>query len=99
MKNVSIFTDYLQELYRISAKIDRATAADAELVQIQQIQARIENGYTRGYFSLEKRQALRRTAEILLDECREVIRLNAAVKEIEKEIRAERRKEARRRSA
>lgn len=75
MKNVSIFTDYLQELLRISAKIDRATA---------------------GYFSLEKRQALRRTAEILLDECREVIMINAEVKAIEKEIRAERRKEARR---
>lgn len=96
MKNASIFTDYLQELYRISAKIDRATATDADLVQLQQIQERITAGYNRGYFSLEKRQALRRTAEILLDECREVITINAEVKAIEKEIRAERRKEARR---
>lgn len=95
MKGTSIFTDYLQELYRISVKIDRATATEADLVQLQQIQVKITNGYNKGYFSLEKRQALRRAAEILLDECREVIRINAEVKAIEKEIRAERRKEAR----
>ena len=95
MKGTSIFTERLQALTRISAKIDRATIKDADLITLQRISAAIDRDYTTGYYGLSQRQTLRSTAAYLIDAAREGIRLNEYVKQASREIEKARRAERR----
>lgn len=95
MKGTSIFTEYLQELTRYSAKIDRATFREADFVELQKLQERITAAYNHNYFTLERRQMLRRIACHLTDEGREAIRITEEAKRISREIDKQRRAEKR----
>lgn len=92
---VNIFTEKLQELTRISAKISRATFNGSDLVNLQKLQASIDNLYSDGCIKYRHKKILWNLTELLLDEGREVIRLNESVKQIEKEIRNAERKHRR----
>lgn len=95
MKGTSIFTEYLQELTRYSAKIDRDTFREADFVELQKLQERITAAYNNNYFTLERRQMLRRIACHLTNEGREAIRITEEVKRISREIDKQRRAEKR----
>ena len=92
---MSIYTSKLQEIARYSAKIDNATVKESDFVAMQKLSDSIIDGYNKGYFSLRQRGVLRSAVEMLIDDCRDVLRVNAEVKRISAEIRKERLSELR----
>ena len=90
---VSRYTDKLRELADFSGKIDRAIVNDADFLHIQQVRDKIEFDHAAGDYSEKQYRHLINIAFYLVDECRDVLNLNARVKEIEREIIKERRRE------
>lgn len=91
---MSIYTECLQRLAKYSAKIDNAKVTENDFIELQRIREEIAGDYNREYFCLRDRNILYGITEKLIDDCKEVIRINSAIQEIEKEIRKQRRKEA-----
>ena len=91
---MSLYTENLQILTNLSKKIDKATANKNDLEALETL----KNDFTRqaaaGYYSREKCEILTTIAAAELEEVREVIALNEAIKATTKRINAERRKEA-----
>lgn len=91
---MSLYTENLQILVNLSKKIDKATANKKDLEALETL----KNNFTRqagaGYYNREKCEILTTIAAAELEEVREVIALNEAIKATTKEINAERRKEA-----
>lgn len=91
---MSLYTESLQQFAKYSKKIDNAAVTEKDLLELQRIKEEIAGDYNKEYFSLRDRNILHAITEKLIDDCKEVIRVNYAIKEIEKEIRKQRRKEA-----
>lgn len=91
---MSLYTENLQILTNLSKKIDKATANKNDLEALETL----KNDFTRqaaaGYYNREKCEILTTIAAAALDEVREVIAINEAIKATTKRINAERRKEA-----
>ncbi len=91
---MSVYTETLKELARYSKRIDDAKANDTDFVELQKLRDRIIEWEHHGYYNSNKRKQLWNICNDLVDECREVIRLNESVRQIDREIRRERRKQA-----
>lgn len=91
---MSLFTENLQILVNYSKKIDKATANNKTLEELERMQADFTRQAGAGYYTRQKCEILQTIAAAELDEVREVIAINKEVKKIEKEINAARRKEA-----
>lgn len=98
MKGTSIFTEYLQELTRYSAKIDRATISEKDHEALKAFQEKLPEvtDYGEGgYINPKQKTILTDTARFLIREAEAVIDLNKRVKQIEKEATAAARNAAR----
>lgn len=91
---MSLFTENLQVLVKYSKKIDRATATAADLANLETLKADFLRQKEAGYFNEKHREILTNIAAAELDEMREVISINEEVKEIGRQITADRRREA-----
>lgn len=91
---MSLFTENMQLLTSYSKKIDKATATEKDAEALKNLIVTFENQKTAGYYNGDKCEILTTIAAAELDEVREVIALNAAIKETSREITAARRKEA-----
>lgn len=91
---MSLFTENLQFLTNLSKKIDKATATEKDAEAIKNLIVTFENQKTAGYYNGEKCEILTTIAAAELEEVREVIALNEAIKATTKRLNAERRKEA-----
>ena len=89
---VSRYTDKLRELADFSAKIDRAIVNDADFLNIQRVRDKIEFDHAAGDYTEKQYRHLINIAFYLVDECRDVLSLNARIKEIERDSAAQRRK-------
>ena len=87
---MSIYTERLKEIANFSGKIDRATVKESDFVVLQQLSAKICEDYNHGYYTMRQRSVLRSAVDMLIDDCRDVLRVNAEVKEIERSIRKQR---------
>lgn len=91
---MSLFTENMQILTNFSKKIDKATATEKDAEALKNLIFTFENQAKARYFDEKHRDILTTIAAAELDEVREVIALNAAIKETSREIRAARRQEA-----
>lgn len=91
---MSLFTENLQILVNYSKKIDKATANNKTLEELERMQADFTRQASAGYYNREKCEILTTIANAHIDEVREVIALNAAIRETSHEINAARRREA-----
>jgi len=82
--NHIIFAEYLEALAKHSRKIGNMRGLDAGFLELQKLQAEIENS---PYFGGGSRRSLEAIAFLLADDYREAIALNRRVKEISKEAR------------
>lgn len=87
---MSIYTETLKELAKWSGKIDNAKITENEFVALQRKRDQITEQYNHGYFNMKQRNILRGIAEQLVDDARDVLRVNEEVKAIEREIRKQR---------
>lgn len=87
---MSIYTETLKELAKWSGKIDNAMITENDFVVLQRKREQITEQYNRGYFNMKQRNILRGIAEQLVDDARDVLRVNEEVKAIEREIRKQR---------
>lgn len=94
MNGTSMFTEELQELYRTSSKIDRATVKAADLDALRSFRKKLPEQLD-VYLTFKQYIILRDTAKFLIDEAERVIDLNRRVKEISREIEKARRAERR----
>ena len=90
---MSIFSENLQKLTRAAGKISRATIKENDFVDLQKLRDKIQDQYATGRINAKEKQILRNTAEYLIDEARETLRVNAEIKRIGQEISKARRKE------
>lgn len=84
---MSIYTERLKKIASFSAKIDRAAVNESDFVELQRLADKIIDDYNSRYYSMQQRNVLRSAVNILIDECRGVLRVNAEVKEISRSIR------------
>ena len=87
---MSIYTETLKELAKWSAKIDNAKITENDFVVLQRQRERITELHNRGYFNMKQRNILRGIAEQLVDDARDVLRVNQEVKATEREIKKQR---------
>lgn len=90
---VSRYTDKLRELSDFSARIDRAIVDENDFLHIQRVRDKIEFDHAAGDYTEKQYRHLINIAFYLVDECRDVLRLNERIKEIEREITKQRRGE------
>ena len=90
MRVYSIYTQLLDELLKYSKKNDTASVKFKDLAALQDLEEKINNLYSRNYYSFAEYR-------ILIDLCaqtkttmREVIRVNNEVKALEKTIKKSR---------
>lgn len=105
MKGTSIFTEYLQELTRYSAKIDRATISEKDHEALKAFRETLKAFREKlpevtdygegGYINPRQKIILTDTVRFLIREAEAVIDLNKRVKQIEKEATAAARNAAR----
>ncbi len=91
---MSLYTENLQILTNLSKKIDKATANKNDLETLENLKAAFIKQSNAGYYNREKCEILTTIAAAHVEEVREVIAINEAIKATHKEINAERRKEA-----
>lgn len=91
---MSLFTENMQLLTSYSKKIDKATATEKDAEALKNLIFTFENQAKSRYFDEKHRDILTTIAAAELEEVREVIALNAAIKETSREINAARRREA-----
>lgn len=91
---MSLFTENLQILTNYSKRIDKATANKKDLEELEKAAEVFERQTNAGYYTREKCEILKTIAAAHVEEVREVIALNEAIKATTKEINASRRKEA-----
>lgn len=92
---MSIYTETLKELAKYSKRIDDAKVNENDFVELQKLRDQIIMREHHGYYDSKKRKMLWNICDDLVNECREAIRVNEAVRKIHREIARERRKEAR----
>ena len=91
---MSLFTENLQILTNMSKKIDKTTANTKDLATVESLIKIFIEQSEAGYYNEVERNILIYTAQHEADEIREIIRINADIKKISKEIDKARRKEA-----
>lgn len=91
---MSLYTENLQILVNYSKRIDKATANKNDLEALENLKTAFIKQSEAGYFNREKCEILTTIANAHIDEVREVIAINEAIKATTKRINAERRKEA-----
>lgn len=92
MKNYSLFTENMNILTKYSRKIDTATANYKDLKAVKDLQENIFNQYKAGYFNRVKYELLESIAREIEKEIENIIELNHKIKEIERQITADRRR-------
>ena len=70
--SISLFTELLQDLTRISEKMDSVKLTSAESTELQRMQGRIIKGYQNKYYSRREYTALINIYEYLMDAHREL---------------------------
>lgn len=94
MKNVNLFTERLDYLTRISAKISRATITKKDAEALEKLRDKLPEEVK--YMQFREYVLLRDLAKYLIIEARETLETIEAVKQIEREILQARREEKRR---
>lgn len=87
---MSIYTETLKELAKWSGKIDNAKILEKDFVVLQKEREKIMEYYNMGYFNMRQRNILRGIADQLVDDARDVLRVNESVKRLSEEIRKQR---------
>ena len=87
---MSIYTETLKELAKWSAKIDNAKITENDFVVLQRQRDHITELYNCNRLNMKQRNNLRGIAEQLVDDARDVLRVNQEVKAIEREIKKQR---------
>lgn len=87
MRSYSIFTNILTELLRYSKKNDSATSTYKDLVEIQELETRVNNCFRHGYLNYNEYRILVDTCCHIKAEMKAIVKLNQEVKAIEKRIR------------
>lgn len=96
---MSLFTENLQILTNYSKRIDKATASKKDLAALEALKADFLRQSETGYYNQKHRDILTAIASAELDEMREIIAINEEVKQISREISADRRRETAARKA
>ena len=83
---MSIFTEYLFYLTKISRNIDTCRVTNKEWIELQGVESRIINGLQKGYYDYKKYRILMNLYYPLRSEYPKIIKLNEDVAQIETEI-------------
>lgn len=92
---MSIYTEYMNRLCKVSKDIDSAKVTGNGFAELQRLESAIIDGEQRGYYDYRQRKQLQDIALYLHNEYRETLALNERVKEIERNIKKQRRVERR----
>lgn len=90
---MSVYTDHLEKLCKISRHIDAGKANDNEFTELQRLEAAIISASANGYYSYERKKPLYAIAAQLHEDYREALQLNERVRQISREIHKQRRRE------
>lgn len=90
---MSVYTEHLEKLCKISRHIDAGKANDNEFTELQRLEAAIISASANGYYSYEQKKPLYAIAAQLHEEYRETLQLNERVRQISREINKQRRRE------
>lgn len=91
MKVYGVFTQLLDELVRYSKKNDTAKATIKDFSNLQKLEDKINNCYSRNYYTYGEYRILIDTCIQVKSTMREVIRVNNEVKSLGRQIRLNRR--------
>lgn len=94
MKTYNIYTEILQEITNYNKRISTATANHTDHIKAQQLRDRLFDYEHKGYITWNERKMLYPLVDKTVNDIKEVIRLNEDIKQIHKEIEAERRKQS-----
>ena len=90
---MSIYTEYLKELYKHSNNIDCMKDLHNGFVRLQILENKIIEGEFTGYYTPSQRRELGSIAHGLHERYRDAIKVNDEVKAISREINKQRQKE------
>jgi len=94
MKTYNIYTEILQEIASYNKRISTATANSTDHIKAQQLRDSLFDYEHKGYITWNERKILYPLVDKMVDDIKEVIKLNEDIKQIHKEIEAERRKQS-----
>lgn len=89
---MSVYTEHLEKLCKISRHIDAGKANDGEFLELQRLESAIISASVNGYYSYEQKKPLYTIALQLHEEYREALQLNERVRKISREINKQRRR-------
>ena len=90
MKTYNIYTEILQDIASYNKRVSTATATNTDHVRAQQLRDRLFKYEHEGYITWTERKLLYPIMEKLIQDIKDVIRLNEDIRQISKDIRAER---------
>lgn len=90
---MSVYTEHLEMLCKISRHIDAGKANDNEFTELQRLEGSIISASANGYYSYERKKALYSIAAQLHEDYREALQLNERMRQISREINKQRRRE------
>ena len=94
MKTYNIYTEILQDIASYNKRVSTATATNTDHIQAQQLRDRLFDYERKGYITWNERKMLYPLVDKLIQDIKDIIRLNADIRQITKEIEAERKKTA-----
>ena len=90
---MSVYTEHLEKLGKASRQIDAGKATNNSFAEFQRLEAAIISAHANGYYNYDRYKHLVAIAAQLHEDFREALRLNESIRQIENEIRKQRRAE------